>query len=69
MKLLLQEISKSFPGKEVLEGINYTFDQDCLYALLAGTGRGRPPFLRSSPTRSVGTGERSSWRMEGRDVP
>lgn len=41
MKLLLQEISKSFPGKEVLEGINYTFDQDCLYALLGRNGSGK----------------------------
>lgn len=41
MKLLLQEVNKSFPGKEVLEGINYTFDQDCLYALLGRNGSGK----------------------------
>lgn len=41
MKLLLQEVSKSFPGKEVLEGINYTFEENCLYALLGRNGSGK----------------------------
>ena len=41
MKLILQEISKSFPGKEVLEGINYIFEQNCLYALLGRNGSGK----------------------------
>lgn len=41
MKLIIENVSKSFGDKEVLKGVNYTFEQGFIYALLGRNGSGK----------------------------
>ncbi len=41
MKLILNDIKKSFEKKEVLKGASYTFEQGCIYGLLGRNGAGK----------------------------
>lgn len=41
MELILDNIRKSFDGKEVLKGIDFTFEQGKIYGLLGRNGAGK----------------------------
>ena len=41
MQLELRNIKKSFDDKEVLKGINFTFEQGKIYGLLGRNGAGK----------------------------
>lgn len=41
MKLILKDINKSFDDKDVLKGVNFTFNQGEIYALLGRNGAGK----------------------------
>lgn len=41
MKLILENIRKNFDGKEVLKGIDYTFEKGKIYGLLGRNGAGK----------------------------
>ena len=41
MRLILEDIKKSFGNKQVLKGAGFTFDKGRLYALLGRNGAGK----------------------------
>ncbi|MFD1908652.1 hypothetical protein ACFTAO_09975 [Paenibacillus rhizoplanae] len=43
MELILDNIRKSFDGREVLKGIDFTFEQGKIYGLLGRNGAGKKP--------------------------
>jgi len=45
MKLIAEEIRKSFDNKEVLKGASFTFEQGRIYALLGRNGSGKTTFF------------------------
>ena len=42
MKLVIENLSKSFDKKEVLKNINFTFESGKIYGLLGRNGAGSP---------------------------
>ena len=45
MKLIVQDIKKNFEKKEVLKGINFTFEKGKIYGLLGRNGAGKTTFF------------------------
>lgn len=41
MKLVIENLKKSFEKKEVLKGINFTFEEGKIYGLLGRNGAGK----------------------------
>ena len=45
MKLIVQDIKKNFEKKEVLKGVNFTFEKGKIYGLLGRNGAGKTTFF------------------------
>ena len=45
MKLVIENLSKSFDKKEVLKNINFTFENGKIYGLLGRNGAGKTTFF------------------------
>lgn len=55
MQLQVQELSKEFQQKPVLNGINYTFKDNCIYALLGRNGAGKTTFFNCLSSDVIAT--------------
>ena len=45
MELIVENVKKSFEKKEVLKGINFTFEKGKIYGLLGRNGAGKTTFF------------------------